>query len=485
MKDFILFLPEFYLIVAAIGLILGEVGYHGERIRMILSTALLAVGGAALQLFLNYAAGPSRYGHSNFVNDGFGLFLKTLLLAAAGIALFADRKSHEVSLESRTEHATLILGATALGMLAVSAVHWIWILLLLFSVQTFGTLMFAMKKFDRRSIESAFKGSFLATYATLLLAVAVLLFYSVTGEFDLYRIHAAIAERGIPARIFATGFSLIVLAMGFFGTFFPAQLWAKDAYEGASLPSTAFASCLFRISSFGVLLRVLVVQFAKEGENPGFWEPITAVGWTPVVATIAGMTLIMSALYAFRQAQTRKLLAGVLVLQSGFYLLGLLSLDQVGFASILFGLATEVIVIGGLFSALSYFEDRRDEVENRGQLSRSVPEGVALLLFLVAIVGLPPLPGFIAKFMLISSAARHQWNGLVFIALLSLILTAVAVFRWTYPWVSELRHRNEGFSISWSHRVFVLGLLVPLALLTFFTEPMLKWVGASVAFNLW
>jgi len=484
-KETILFLPELYLILTAIGLILGEVGYHGERVRMILSTALLAVGGSMLQLVLNYAAGAGRYGHGNFVNDGFGLFLKTLLLVSAGIALFADRKSHEVSLESRTEHATLILGTTALGMLAVSAVHWIWILFLLFGVQILGSMMFALKKFDRSAIESAFKGSFLAIYATALLALSAILFYIVTGEFDLYRIHAVIIEKGVPDRVFATGFSLFVLAVGFFGTYFPAQLWAKDAYEGASLPATAYASCLFRISSFGVLLRVLVIQFSKETENKGFWEPITAIGWTPVVATIAGATLLMSALYVFRQKNTRKLLAGVLVLQSGFYLLGLLSLDQVGFASILFGLATEVVVVGGLFSALSFFEDRKDEATDRGLLSRSVPEGIALLLFLVAAIGLPPLPGFIAKFTLISSAARHHWNGLVSLALLSVILMSISVFRWIYPWISELRHRNENFSISWTHRFLVLGLIVPLALLSIFAESMLGWVGSSVTFNLW
>ncbi len=485
MKDLILFLPELYLIFTAIGLILGEVGYHGERVRMILSTALLAIGGAGLQLLLNYTAGVGRYGHGNFMNDGFGLYLKLLLLLSAGIALLSDRKSHEISLESRTEHATLILGTTALGMLVVSAVHWIWILFLLFGIQILGSMIFAMKKFDRLAIEAAFKGNFLAIYSTMLLTIAALLFYGSTGEFDLYRIHAVIAGSGIPPRVFATGFSLIVLALGFFGTYFPAQLWAKDAYEGAALPTTAYASCLFRLSSFGVLLRVLVIQFSKETEVKGFWEPITAIVWTPVIATIAGVTLIMSALYVFRQTNTRKLLAGVLVLQSGFYLLGILALDQVGFASILFGLATEVVVVGGLFSALAFFEDRRDEVERRGHLSRSVPEGVALLLFLVAVIGLPPLPGFIAKFTLISSAARHSWNGLVSIALLSLILMSIAVFRWVYPWICELRHRNESFSISWSHRFLVLGLLVPLALLSIFAEPMLNWVGSSVAFNLW
>lgn len=483
MKDVILFLPEIYLILTAIGLILGEVGYHGERVRMILATAAISVVGATLQLLLNYTAGAGRYGYGHFVNDGFALFLKTLLLISAGIALLADRKSHEVSLEHRTEHATLILGLTALGMLAVSAVHWVWILVLLFAIQNIGSLLFALKKFDARAIEAAFKGNIASLYSTALLAIGVLFFYGLTGSFDLYEIHAVLAADPVSPRLFATGISIIMVALGFFGTYFPAQLWAKDAYEGASLPTTAFASSLFRISSFGVLIRVMVIQFSKETEK-GFWAPVTEMNWTPVLATIAGTTLLMSALYLFRQIRTRKLLAGMLVLQSGFYLLGLLALDQVGFASILFGLATEVLMVGGLFAALAYFEDRRDEKDRRGHLSRSVPEGVALLLFLVSVMGLPPLPGFFAKFTLISSAARHQWNGLVAIALLSLILASIAGFRWIYPWIYELRHRNESFALSWSHRMLLLGIVFPLILMSIFTEPMLNWVGASVAFPL-
>jgi NADH-quinone oxidoreductase subunit N len=484
-RDLLLFLPETYLFLTAIGLILGEVGYHGERVRMILATALLGVGGALLQLVVNYVAGAGRYGHGSFVNDGFGLFLKTLLLCSAGIALFADRKSHEVSLDARTEHAALILGSTALGMLAVSAVNWIWIWILLFATQVFGSLIFAMKKLDRRAIEASFKTNVSAFYAAILLGLAITFIFMATGEFDLYRIHDAILKNGISGRLFATAFSMMLVALGFFGTFFPAQLWAKDAYEGASLPATAFGATLFRITSFGVLARTLVVQFSRESDVKGFWIPITPMDWTPILAVVAGATLVMSALYAFSQNRTRKLLSGVLTLQSGYYLLGLLALDQVGFASVLFGLAAEVFMVGGLFASLSFFEDRRDETESRGHLSRSVPEGIALLAFLICVIGLPPLPGFISKFILIGAAARHEWNGLAGLALLALIISGVAVFRWIYPWIYELRHRNESFSLSLSHRLLLLGLVLPLALLTIFAEPMLHWVGASVAFSHW
>lgn len=485
MKDAILFLPEAYLILTAIGVILGEVGYHGERVRMILATAVVGVGGSALQLFVNYTMGAGRYGHGSFVNDGFGLFLKILLLCSAAIGLFADRRSHEVSLGTRTEHATLILGTTALGMLAVSAVNWIWIWILLFAVQTFGGILFAMKKTDRHAVESAFKTNVSSFYAAIFLGLAITLIFVATGEFDLFRIHDQLVKDQISPRLFSVAFSLTVVSLGFFGTFFPAQLWAKDVYEGGALPSTAFASTLFRITSFGVLTRVLVIQFAQESGSKGFWIPIARLDWTPILATIAGVTLLMSALYVFSQTRTRKLLAGVLTLQSGYYLLGLLALDQVGFACVLFGLATEVFMVGGLFTALSFFEDRRDEEKRRGLLSRSVPEGLTLLAFLICVIGLPPLPGFISKFILIGAATRHDWNGLASLALLSMVISGVAVFRWLYPWIYELRHRNETLPLSITHRMLLLGLVLPLAFLTIFAEPMLHWVGASVAFPHW
>jgi NADH-quinone oxidoreductase subunit N len=483
--DLILFLPELYLALTAVGLVLGEVGYHGERVRMILATALLSVGGAGLQLLLNYAAGAGRYGHGNFVNDGFSLFLKVILLAAAGVALIADRKSHEASIEQRTEHAALVLGATAFGMLAVSAASWLWILPLLFAVQIIGSLLLAMKKLDFRAVESAFKGSISAISALLLLSVGALLFYSVTGEFDLYRIHERLLETTVSSRLYATGFCLILVAIGFFGTYFPAQLWAKDAYEGASLPTTSFVAALFRITSFGVLIRVIVIQFSKESEIRGIWLPMTGIDWTPVIATVAGVTLVMGALYSFRQTDTRKLFSGVMVFQSGFYLLGILALDQIGFASILFGLLSEVFMVAGLFTALAFFEDRSDKEAGPGRLSRSVPEGVALLLFLVCVVGLPPLPGFLSKFTLVSAASRHGWNGLALIALCSLALVAVAAFRWIYPWIGTMRYKNEIFPISWSHRFLLVGLVLPLLLISVFAESALRWVGSSVSFLLW
>ncbi len=484
-KELILFLPEVYLILAATGLILGEVGYHGERVRIILPTALISVFGSLVQLLFNYTAGPGRFGHANFINDGFSLFLKTLLLLTALIGLLADRKSQEVSLENRTEHAALILGITALGMLVVSSANWIWIIFLMFSLNVLGSLLLSLKKTDRKAIEASFKGNISAIYSLILTSLAVILFYSVTHEFDLYKIHTAIIEKGISSRIYSVGFSLILIGLGFFGTYFPSQLWAKDSYEGASLPATAFASCLFRITTFGILVRVVVVQFSRESQNPGFWIPINTLNWLPVLSVICGLTLLLSALYVFRQTATRKIFAGVLVLQSGFYLLGLLALDQIGFASILLGLATEIFMIGGLFATLSFFEDRRQKSDDEISLSRSVPEGIALLFFLLCVIGLPPLPGFISKFTLISSAARHQWNGLALVALISFVLVGISAFRWVYPWVYGLRQRQMAFSISWTHRVLLLGLIFPLALFSVFAEPMLNWVSSSVAFPLW
>ena len=49
-------------------------------------------------------------------------------------------------------------------------------------------------------------------------------------------------------------------------------------------------------------------------------------------------------------------------------------------------------------------------------LGRAVPECICLVLFLLCLIGLPPMPGFIGKFALIGAVVRHQWPVLAIAA---------------------------------------------------------------------
>jgi NADH:ubiquinone oxidoreductase subunit 2 (subunit N) len=151
-------------------------------------------------------------------------------------------------------------------------------------------------------------------------------------------------------------------------------------------------------------------------------------------------------------------------------------------------LLSDVFAITGVFTTLSYFIDRQgsDEFsELKGALGRSVPEGIALILFVANLVGVPPLPGFIGKFTLISAAARHGWNFLSFIAVIAVLISSIAAARFLGNLLSDFRSRRESMAVNYGHRIYIIALLIPLFLMTAFSELALKWAGASVDFILW
>ena len=81
-------LPEAYLLLTALGLVLAESAHHEEKVRLVLPTSLLGIAGALLQTLLAYQGQPAQILAGTLSFDGFSLFFKTLflLLAAVGVS---------------------------------------------------------------------------------------------------------------------------------------------------------------------------------------------------------------------------------------------------------------------------------------------------------------------------------------------------------------------------------------------------------------
>src|SRR3954465_4653019 len=109
-----------------------------------------------------------------------------------------------------------------------------------------------------------------------------------------------------------------------------------------------------------------------------------------------------------------------------------LVLDELGIPALLFNLVIELFALMGSFYVLSFLVNklRSDRLEDlRGMLRRAVPECICLVMFLLCLVGSPPMPGFIGKFTLIGVAIRHQRLALAMVGIISMVISAVAVAR--------------------------------------------------------
>jgi len=284
-------------------------------------------------------------------------------------------------------------------------------------------------------------------------------------------------------------FMLSFLALSFQIGAFPMNLLIPDVLEGAPTPVSAFLSVGSRAAGFGLATRFLIVVFAQPGETQGQWKVLGPLDWTQIVSVVSGLTMLFGALLAFRQKGAKRLVGYLVVAETGFLLMGLLVLDELGIAALLFNLVIELFALMGSFYVLSFLvnELRSDRLEDlRGMLRRAVPECICLVMFLLCLVGSPPMPGFIGKFTLIGVAIRHQRLPLAMVGIIAMVISAAAVARLAYHLIGDFQKSTETpVAASLSRKTFLAALIIPLALVGVFADFVFGLAGQSLGFIFW
>lgn len=490
MNDILFLLPEIYLAFTLALVIASEVAYHGEPRRLITGLALLGLGGAFIQTLLAFRVAPVLVLDQALSMDGLSLFFKLFFILLGALTLLAARSSRELSEVNRPEFSALIIGCTLAMSIAVSATD---VLVIFLSIQVLNILGFLLAGFSKRSIrstEAAVKQLAFGAVSGLLFLFAIAMLFASTGSVSLLDLHRQLVQAPLPNQAALVVFVLIFLSLGFQMATFPMSLSAPDVIEGSPTPVSGYLAIAPRVAGAAVAVRLLLVLFAQPNLEPGRWQILGGVDWPRIVGLIAGLTMVSGALLALRQTSAKRLVAYLAVVESGFLLLGLLVLDQVGVGALLYSCLMQLFALTGAFLVLSHFWDElgTDRLSELKRLPRqAVPEAVALVLFLASLVGLPPLPGFIGKFALVGVALQHQWSFLAVLAVLAMAISVIALSRLAYGLMGDLRALpSQPASLdSRPRRIFLGALFIPMFLLGIFAEPLLAWVTRSIRFILW
>ena len=130
----------------------------------------------------------------------------------------------------------------------------------------------------------------------------------------------------------------------------PFHLWAPDAYQGAPVPSAAFIASGSKVASFVVLGKIVLVGFAPVHGSAG-WHAMVA-GWSPVLAALAALSIVIGNLVALAQSNVRRLLAYSAVAHAGYTLIGFVAGDREGFSAALFYTTVYAITLVGAFGVV-------------------------------------------------------------------------------------------------------------------------------------
>jgi NADH-quinone oxidoreductase subunit N len=239
-----------------------------------------------------------------------------------------------------------------------------------------------------RSAEAALKYLVLGGVASASLLMGASLIYGSSGSLSYPAFTAALASTDAVA---LAGVALIVAAFFLKAAVVPFHAWAPDAYEGASVPVTAYMAAIVKAA----VLLAAVRLFADR----------TLAG--PLVALVALMPLVSIVwgnLAAMRQASFRRMIAYSSIAHAGYLFYALLGEPGTRYQGVLFYALAYGVMNVLAFAALprGADDDRIDGLA--GLFTRSPYAALMIAVAMLSLAGIPPLPGFVAKFLIFKNA---------------------------------------------------------------------------------
>jgi NADH-quinone oxidoreductase subunit N len=265
--------------------------------------------------------------------------------------------------------------------------------------------------------EASMKYFLLGAFASSFLLYGIALMYGATGSTSFDRIMAA-APGGTRDVLFLVGLGLVLVGLGFKISAAPFHMWAPDVYQGAPTSVTALIATGSKAAAFAALIRLLL----------GAVRPVQPE-WTPLVWALAAVTMTLGNVVAIAQSNLKRMLAYSSVAHVGYMMVGLVAGGTPGAGAILYYLFAYTFTTAGTFGVLCLCEragEEAVEVTDYAGLGRRHPLlAGALTLFLLSLVGIPPLAGFVGKFYLFGAAVQ---GGYVWLAVLGVLNSAVAAY---------------------------------------------------------
>jgi NADH-quinone oxidoreductase subunit N len=424
--DWAALVPALVLVVGASGLLLAAAGARAWRRAhgyAALGTLVLAACASAA----GWQTPRSAFGGMVII-DHFGILASCAAYLACALAILMSLTYLEREPGIPPEHYGLMLLSTAGMGLMVSSLNLVAIFvgLELLSIPLY--VMAGLVRTRLEAIEASMKYFLLGALATCFLIYGIAFLYGGSGSFDLEQIALALDHaKGARSRWLLAGLGLLLVGMAFKVAAAPFHFWVPDVYEGSPVPVASFMATGTKAAAFAALVRVLFVGFGAGA----------LLEWRHALTVLAIATMAIGNLLALGQTNLKRLLAYSSVAHAGYLLIGVVTFTSAGVESLLYYLFAYVLMTGGAFGvvALSSGADpdgreRGAEIEDYVGLGGRQPVlGLALCLFMLALAGIPPTGGFVAKFYLFRAAVEADLISLAVVGVLNSVVGAVYYLR--------------------------------------------------------
>ena len=371
---------------------------------VISSFTLLAAMIPVLTLALSETSVRSMF-DGRYVVDNFSLVMKGVFLLAGYVVVLLSSSHIEQGEYWRGEYWFLLL-SSLLGMLMMTSSRdlvSIFVALEFLSIPAY--MLAAWRKRDPKSNEAGVKYFMLGVFASAVMLYGMSLMYGVANSTLLVDIAPKLTATGDFSAVHTLGVVFVIVGFAFKVSAVPFHTWAPDTYEGAPAPVTAFLSVASKAAGFVALVVLIYTAFS-----------LSEAIWQPFIWVLSALTMTIGNVLALKQKNIVRMIAYSSISQGGFVLMplavaGLVGSGSTALRSVVLYMIVYAATNLGIFAVILAVSNktRSGDVSSFGGLFSYAPAlGVLMTLFLASLAGIPPLGGWIAKFVAFQSLIQSQ-----------------------------------------------------------------------------
>ncbi len=321
-----------------------------------------------------------------------------------------------------------------------------------------------------KRVYSAFKFFLYTLLGSVLMLVAIITIYWITGTTDLVEI----VEVGIPINL------QYILWLAFFSSFavkmpmWPVHTWLPDAHvEAPTAGSVILAAILLKMAGYG-FLRFSIPMF-----------PLASEYFIPLIYALSIIAIIYTSLVALMQEDMKKLIAYSSVAHMGYVTLGIFTFTQQGIEGSIFQMISHGLISAALFLCVGVLYDRVHSrlISSYGGVVNYLPKfSLLFIIFVLGSLGLPGTSGFLGEFLVL--VGTFQKNYLVAILASIGVILGAAYMLWLSKRVIFGKTLNETIKslkdINFLEGLTLSMLALLILLFGFYPQPIIETINVSV-----
>ena len=402
------------------------------------------------------------------------LFLATVLLASMASLdripahTFEGKKTLDEMYDNRRQaDFYILLLTTAIGMCIVALSKDLFVLFVGLELASLAT--YVLVGFHKESLsgaESGVKYFIVGSVASGVGLYGLSLLYLEFGTLQLDLLSVYWSEGSILGTI---ALGLVLVGFGFKVSAAPFHFAAPDAYAGANSAVAGVLATASKAMGMIGLIRILLVIALPDAQPDGTIDEVSAT-WIYALATMSIVTMTWGNIAALGSTNPKRMLAYSSVAHAGYMMAALTAVGawrwgeieapaeygEAIVAAVLFHMFVLVAFKLGAFLVLALLEMEggASRLSSLSGLARRDPLiGTAMFIFMLALAGVPPLAGFVSKFLVVagivsSSVGDLSANGSI----------SFSDFHWVW-WLALAMFLNSAISVFYYLRIGVVMFL--------------------------